>query len=375
MTGLVSFGQNSASSLAGYLEENNPQSVLCIHGKASYAASGVKGQLACLLEKYKVTEWSDFSPNPEYNDLIAGLNIAHSCAPQLIIAAGGGSAIDMAKLIGIYCANGFFGPQLNFEDKNFENDSIPIAAIPTTAGSGSEATGFAVVWKDGEKFSISHPSMRPVLAVLNPAYLQSQPRYLMACAACDALSQAIESYWSVSSTAQSREFSADAMRLILPNLEFDGQNLSFGDLLMGSHLAGKAIDITKTGAPHAVSYAFTGCFGIPHGHAVALTLPSIFAYNCGVSDIDCRDLRGTEHVLQAMTELAVLLGTDSFQNAFEKLEGVIADMGLRQRLERLGVELKDIDMIAERGLASERMANNPRLLSAEALKTILLSLF
>ena len=156
---------------------------------------------------------------------------------------------------------------------------VPLVAIPTTTGTGSETTQFAVIYRDNVKHSLSSAKLRPNHVFLVPKFTQAQPFPVRAAAGFDALSQAIESYWSghgnpesdkaaLGCDSTSRTSSQDGTR------DFNEEVAS--DMQEAAHLAGIAINTTKTTAPHALSYALTTDYGVDHGHAVGLFVPKIW---------------------------------------------------------------------------------------------------
>lgn len=225
--------------------------------------------------------FSGFSPNPTYDEACAGYEVFCNCSCDALISVGGGSAIDVAKVI--KALDGAPGHCL-FDDgvpvDIPDYDSLAHLAIPTTAGTGSESTHFAVIYKDGTKFSVSHDWLLPDVAVLDPNLLKSLPDYQRKCTLLDALCQAIESYWSIRSSEESRSYSDRAIRLIMDNYRgyLSNDPNAVNAMLLASNLAGKAINITTTTAPHALSYKLTSTRGIPHGHAVALCMAPCWEY-------------------------------------------------------------------------------------------------
>jgi len=214
--------------------------------------------------------FSDFTSNPLYEEAEAGLIKLRKNKCDFIVAIGGGSSIDTAKYIKYY---------------NYFN--IPLMAVPTTSGTGSEATHFAVIYKNGEKHSIADERLLPDYVILQPDLLKTLPLYQKKCTMLDALCQAIESWWSLKATPESIEYSRQAIRLILDNMESYLKNESDGNknMLTASNFAGKAINITTTTAPHAMCYKLTSLYGLPHGHAVAICLPKVWRNMGGFDDI------------------------------------------------------------------------------------------
>ena len=219
--------------------------------------------------------FSGFSPNPVYEDICAGVDRFRTSGCDAILAVGGGSALDTAKCIKLFAP---MKPGTNYLQQPFESTSIPLFAIPTTAGTGSESTRHAVIYFGGEKQSVSHPGIVPDGICLIPEVLKNVPLYQKKCTLMDALCQAIESWWSVSATEESIGYSRAAIVLIRDHWKdfLDCGNYS-DRILLASNYAGRAINITATTAPHAMSYKLTSLYGIPHGHAVALSMEQVWA--------------------------------------------------------------------------------------------------
>ena len=188
--------------------------------------------------------------------------------PDVILSIGGGSVLDIAKLVRHYAAEkGLF---------------IPLWAIPTTSGTGAEATHFAVVYREGKKCSVEADDILPDVVMLYPPFTYNNDAYLTACTGFDAVAQAIESYWAKGANEESRSYSVKAINLLwkqLPLLLQKNTEELRDEVAEGAYWAGRAINISKTTAPHAFSYAFTSYYGYPHGHAVALTFPFFLHLN------------------------------------------------------------------------------------------------
>lgn len=217
-------------------------------------------------KEYKT--FSDFKPNPLYEDVLKGIEAFKDC--DSLVSIGGGSAIDVAKAIKYYsCLD---------QEGNFHYKNIKHIAIPTTAGTGSESTRYAVVYKSGVKQSLTHDALFPEAAILSPDFIKTLPLYQKKCTLLDALCHSIESIWSVNATEQSRRYAQEAINIIKANYKqyIDGNELVIKDIQKAANLAGKAINISQTTAAHALSYKITSLYRIPHGHAVALTLPYLW---------------------------------------------------------------------------------------------------
>jgi alcohol dehydrogenase class IV len=217
--------------------------------------------------------------------------------------------------------------------------------------------------------------MLPRIAIVDANLTMSLPKYTTAVSGLDALSQAVESYWSIHSTTDSKQFASDAIELITANLPVTVKNPdadSRGRMAEAAHLAGKAINITKTTAAHSISYPLTSYFGIPHGQAVGVTLPSLLVFNANVTDKDVLDKRGARYVRETIDEICKLLGASGVSDAREKIDSIIREVGLETRLSLLGLRNReDIETIVANGFDPDRVKNNPRMLTKETLRGIL----
>lgn len=220
-------------------------------------------------------QFRDFAPNPVYEDVCKGVELFREESCDAILAVGGGSAMDVAKCIKLFCR---MDDNRNYFQQEFADSGVLLAAIPTTAGTGSESTRHAVIYYRGEKQSVSHTSIVPDYACLIPSVLEKLPLYQKKCTMLDALGQAIESWWSVSATAESIAFSRAAIEGIRDNWKayLEGDRAAAEEILLAANYAGRAINITATTAAHAMSYKLTSLYGIPHGHAVGICLPEVW---------------------------------------------------------------------------------------------------
>ena len=246
---------------------------LLVHGK-SFDGLGISN----VFKSFAHAEFVEFSPNPLYEQVIEGVKVFNENKCDMVVAVGGGSAIDVAKCIKLYCR---MEPSADFLLQTPCETGIPLIAIPTTAGTGSESTRHAVIYRDAVKQSISHQSIRPDVAVLEPSLLDTLPDYQRKCAMLDALCQAVESWWSVRSTEESVGYSRQAVELIRGNWReyiFGKSREAVASVMLAANCSGRAIDITTTTAPHAMSYKLSSLYGIPHGHAVALCMWPVWQY-------------------------------------------------------------------------------------------------
>lgn len=309
--------------------------------------------------------FSDFSPNPKYEDICPAVDLFKREKCELIVAAGGGSAIDVAKCIKLYSV---LDSSTNYLEQNAKQSDIPLIAIPTTAGTGSESTRYAVIYYKGEKQSVRHSCIVPDVAVLLPEVLYSLPLYQKKCTVLDALCQAIESYWSVYSTEESRELARSAIKMIVENIHayIFGKDLTADvaeKIMLGSCLAGQAINITATTAPHAMSYKLTTTYNIPHGHSVGISLPKVWRYMLSHPE-KCTDKRGYGFVSGIFEEIADAMG---YKNAGEAINGYEEMLEKMQILGPIPSDREKELLLLASSVNTERLTNNPVSLDTDAL--------
>lgn len=372
----IHIGSHAIERLPEILQSFSPQRVFVVSGKASFEHSGAKKALDHLLDSHRVTRFSDFSPNPKLEDIVRGIEAFRTTQPDIVIAIGGGSVIDTAKTINALSHHTAPWEPYIIGQTPLSSPGVPLIAIPTTAGAGSEATHFAVVYIDHVKHSLAHASMLPQVAIIDPTLTYSLPPDITASTGTDALCQAIESLWSVHSTQESMRSAQRSLDLCVQSLwttVHQPTPESRHAMSVAALNAGQAINISKTTACHALSYPLTSRFGISHGQAVILTLPGILRHNYSVSKDTLNDPRGEAYVRQAIETVFSAFQVTSIEEAEHRLNTYITSLGLASRLSDLGITKDHIDGILSEA-SIERMKNNPRTLSALEAKQLFLSL-
>ncbi len=233
------------------------------------------------------------APNPDYRLLAeqTGRFAKLERQPEVIVALGGGSVIDSAKVFA--AAGGDFGKITTFleSQKGAEQlSAIPIIAVPTTAGTGSEVTCWGTVWDEtnGKKYSLARPNLYPTHAVVDPRLMLGKPQLLTISTGLDALSHALESLWNVNNNPVSANHAVFAARNILdvlPKLVKDLGNIELrGRMAMAALFAGLAFSNTKTAIAHSLSYPITLRHGVQHGIACSFSLPMVLRSVPGVGE-------------------------------------------------------------------------------------------
>lgn len=329
---------------------------------SSFQFLSIKGIIENIQIPYAV--FDGFTPNPLYEDVCRGVELFNSEECEAIVAVGGGSALDVAKCIKLFCR---MDSNKNYLTQEFSDTNIPLIAVPTTAGTGSESTRHAVIYYEGAKQSISHASIVPDYAVLEPSVLKTLPIYQKKCTMLDALCQGIESWWSVNSTDESKEYSKTAVELITRYRDEylnDGTDGAAEKIMLAANYSGRAINITQTTAPHAMSYKLTSLYGLPHGHAVALCLPEVWEYMLDHTYL-CSDKRGMEYLNKVFEDIAVVLGYRASTEAVCNFRNMLAELGMTHPQ----TEDRESDIsVLTNSVNPIRLGNNPVTLSADVLK-------
>lgn len=270
----------------------------------------------------QIVRFMDFTSNPQYESVVAGVRMFRSEHCDAIVAVGGGSAIDIAKCIKLYSTLGGNGENGSWLAHNIIPNNIPFLAMPTTSGTGSEATRYAVIYYEHKKQSISDYSCIPETVLMDSNVLKTLPEYQKKATMCDALCHAIESFWSVNSTNESKEYSKEAIQTIIKHMDGYLHNTEKGrvGMLLASNTAGKAINITQTTAGHAMCYKITSLFNFAHGHAAILCNRILFSWMIKNTD-KCIDPRGEEYLKKILDEIGVAMGcADAMSGSIKLLE-------------------------------------------------------
>ena len=317
--------------------------------------------------------FSDFTPNPLYEQVCKGIDLFLITKCDCILAVGGGSAIDVAKCIklAVLAEEGKSAiiPPLVSQRLPIDGAKIPFIAIPTTAGTGSESTHNAVMYYEGAKQTVTNDGVLPDYAVLEPSVLKTLPLYQKKCTMMDALCQGIESWWSVNSTEESYEYSRKTVELIMANWRkyiFENDDEAAAQIMLAANYGGRAINITQTTAAHAFSYKITSLYKLPHGHAVAVGLPVIWEYMLGNMD-KCIDARGQGYLADIFKQITLSMGCDNTMQAISQFREMMKDMELKNpvagnRDEELKVLSTSVNPV--------RLKNNPVELGKNSIRDL-----
>lgn len=333
---------------------------LCDPALSSLSGSGIE-----------VTVFDKVEADPSLATVIAASNLARAGGVTGIIGFGGGSSLDVAKVVALLCGSGE-----NIDEAwgvgNAKGPRLPLVLVPTTAGTGSEVTSVSIITVSGdEKRGVSSPVILPDIAILDADLTIGLPAHITAATGIDAMVHAIEAYASKSANNNplSKMLARQALQLLGANIEkavFDGQDHGArGAMLLGSMLAGQAFANSPVAAVHALAYPIGGIFHIPHGLSNALVLPHVLRFNAP----DAASVYA-EIAADAFPDL-VSEGEGGGRCAafIERLAELSKKLGLQARLRDVGIDEEHLPVMARDAMKQTRLlVNNPRVISeADAL--------
>ena len=297
--------------------------------------------------------FSAFHANPDLADSQAGAEMFRKEQCDGVISIGGGSAMDTAKAI--KARLNAAGDEKLIRNQYEITENMPHIAIPGTAGSGSEATQIAVTYVDGQKVSLNHPKLLPEGVILDSSLLDSLPLYHKKSCALDALCQGIESWWSRGANDDSRVHAYLAIIGVLDNLKayLAGDPHAADEMMDASFQSGKAIQITRTTAAHAMSYQITKTLGPAHGHACMLTLPTLWEM-----------MEDEEDLRPMLDDLSAKMRLGDSRMGPKLLRGILYD--LEMEIPAMP-DPEKLDYLAD-SVNVERLNNHPMKLNREQIR-------
>jgi len=348
-------GNSSHREIPGIIQKNNIKRIFLVTNKNSFVTSGVSQYIFQALNDCEYKRFSDFRINPTLEDVKKGIRSFLEYQPDLIIGVGGGSAMDMSKLIHHLAAYKSINQETITGGITDHKISNKLMLIPTTSGSGSEATRFAVVYIDNKKYSVQHNSILPDYSIVDGLLTEKLPADITAYTGIDAISQAIESYWAKGANKKSKSYALKALKYLVPSIRdviVKPTHELRENMALGAFYAGKAIDISKTTLPHACSYYLTTKYGFPHGHAVGIVLPYFLVANAAALDI---------------TPILRIFKVRSALELKTQFITMMKEIGLYQSLEYI---LKDDVECFINAINPERLKNNPVTFTKEQFTSL-----
>lgn len=312
--------------------------------------------------------FSDLRPNPTVNNVKAGIKKFKETAADCIIAIGGGSSIDTAKGIGIVIKNPDFSDITSLEGvAPTKNRSVPIIAVPTTAGTAAEVTiNYVITDEDSVKKMVCvDPKDVPVIAVIDPEMMMSMPKGLTAATGMDALTHAIEGYITKGAWEVTNMFELKAVELIKKHLEkavFEPENMDARNgMSQAQYIAGMGFSNAGLGIVHSMAHTLGAYYDTPHGVANALLLPYVMEYNAPATGEKYKDIAKAMGVVNVES-----MNTDEYRKAaIESVVELSKKIGIPQKLVDIGVKEEDLPKLAASAFKDVCTPGNPRDTSIE----------
>ncbi|MEH7301480.1 iron-containing alcohol dehydrogenase [Neobacillus drentensis] len=364
-------GENSLSKLPLRIKSQNIESVLIVTDQGIVSVGLIDEFLEALRkEKIKFVVYDKTVPNPTIDNIEEALKLYHSNHCSGIVAFGGGSPLDCAKGVGARVARPNKSiPQMKGILKILKK-MPPLFAIPTTAGTGSEATIAAVVSNSDthEKYALMDPSLLPHAAVLDPLLTVNLPPHITAATGIDALTHAVEAYIGRGNTKETKKYSIEAVKLIFENLYeaySNGTNImARKNMQKAAYLAGMAFTRAYVGYVHAIAHTLGGFYSVPHGLANAVILPYVLDYY-------------GDSVYQPLSELADLVGLsqpgDTIEQKARKFIDAIKELNERLEIPKKisGIIDNDISVMVDRAFKEANpLYPVPKILYKQDLNTL-----
>jgi phosphonate metabolism-associated iron-containing alcohol dehydrogenase len=361
----IIFGPGSFDRLTEYVQYER---VILVTSK-TFRSNGVADKVAKIFEERLVYVLDDVITNPDLQLLDKQLSLIRSKNADLIISLGGGSCIDTAKALAFMLSSSKeFSLNLYLADQSFfsRNKSLPIIAIPTTSGTGSEVTPFATVWDFAgyKKHSIYSNDIYPNTAILDPELTYYLPKDITISSGLDAVSHALESVWNKNANPITLALASKSLSMSLPSIRKLKQSLNNhearADMMQASLLAGLAISRTRTALAHSISYPLTTDFAMPHGIASSFTLSSVLKFNLAVDD-------------GRLENLAKHLGYKTPSDMANDIDILMSELSVNDVFFRYAPNFKSVTNLVERMYDPARANNNIRKATTQDIFTIIFS--
>lgn len=370
-TDRIMFGRKMSESIGAYVKPFGTKAMV-VTGRSS-ARSGLRERVLAQLEQngigYAVFE--DVGQNPTTASVDAGAVFARENGCDVVLAVGGGSQMDAAKAMALVAGNGGTVDDYRHGEGNDPSvKPLPVVAVPTTCGTGSEANGICVLTDPvtHDKAGLTSKAIVPRVALVDPELMETMPKEVMASVSYDALCHLIESYVSSARTEDSDTICRKALRYLSESLVRANDDMrdtgAMDRVVYASSVAGLTIYAAGTVAPHAIEHPLSGLRNIAHGRGLAIISPEIYR----------RSARGEP---ERFAEVSRLFGGTDENDVHEAISKVVSDIGLESSLSEMGFEREDIPWLTESCVrtAGTKLTRNPVMFSAEDIRDIYESVF
>ena len=361
------FGMGAREVLAEEIKARGFKKVLVVTDKALFEC-GVTSKVTDELDKAQIeySVYSDVRPNPTKKNVWDGLKACKEAKADVLVAVGGGSSIDTAKAIGIITNNPENEDIVSLEGaSNTKNKSLPIIALPTTAGTAAEVTiNYVITDEDREvKMVCVDPHDIPMIAIIDTELMASMPKSIAASTGMDALTHAVEGYITKAHNTMSDIFHMQAIKLIFANLPAavnDKTPEAVDNMGLAQYIAGMGFSNVGLGIVHSMAHQLGAVYDTPHGLANAILLPTVMRFNGEVCYERFRDILIALNVdAKDMSKEEVI---DTFVGMIEDLSRKV---GITQTVKDTGCKEEDFEMLAQKAMADACKPGNPREVTKE----------
>jgi len=354
------YGADAIERVGELAREIGGKHVLLVTDKGIAAAGHPARALGCLeVAGLRVTAYDDVHENPTTGDVARCVEVARRAGIDLIVGLGGGSSMDTAKGVNFLLTNG--GEMKDYWGVGkATKPMLPLIAIPTTAGTGSECQSFALISDEQthQKMACGDAKAAAAVAILDPLLTVSQPERVTACTGIDALAHAVETAVTRKRTPLSAMYSHEAFRLCMGGIERvlrDPRDLEARSMMqLGAAFAGTAIENSMLGAAHSAANPLTAKYGIVHGQAVGLMLPAVVGFNARDPEAKVR-----YHELAAEADLGPV------EELIGELDAILDVAGMRNGLAKFKIDRADYPLLAQQAAQQWTASFNPRPITAE----------
>ena len=363
---------NSSNNLRLFFKNKTIKKVFLISGNNSFYKSGANKIFPKILKEKIVEFYFKTSNIPDLKELKKIAVLINKFKPDCILAVGGGAVLDYAKMANVLDLEKDLENKIKKSILKIKKKKCKLIAVPTTAGSGAEVTENAVVYVDKIKYSLEDKIIKPDDFFIIPKLIIDCSRQIKSAAGFDAISQALESILSIKANSKSMQFAKKSLELSLPSFinHVNRPTISNTEnMALAAHYSGKAISITKTTAPHAVSYPFTSHFGIKHGHAVSLTLNEFIKFNF----LNQKYETNQSNLKKKYEFIFKITKTKNISELDEYLKNLKKEAHLESNFLKLGINIKKNYQKILSGINFQRLKNNPIELQISDIKSILLN--
>lgn len=346
----IIFGNGEISKLGNEIEKTGGKNGMLVTSK-SFEQRGMTTQIRTISGGRIKQVFAKVTANPTVEECDACAEIMRNERCDFVVALGGGSVLDLAKAAATFCLTQNKSTDFLQTGKPIPTDHLPLIAVPTTAGTGSEITCVSVLsyHARGVKSPMNSVGFYPTLAIVDPELTYTVPPYITACTGFDVLCHSIEAYWSIHHQPICDALAVHSANLAMQNIiqvyDCPDDKQARENMAEASVIAGLAFTMPKTTSAHACSYPLTNLFGIPHGEACMITMPYFIRFNA-------------EHGCQRIEDLAIMLGYKNAHDLADHIDKMREHTGLHNDLRFLNLTHDQFEKLVQ-GSKHPNLLNNP----------------